>query len=232
MRPFQSIIFGAFLVLALSCRAVQQADAAANGSCESKSGTCGTSSEYTKFKEFEAMTDGWSETANKASKYDGFSVTTKTRTYKSKLTLAKHDILVENADASQIVDSFLNKWDKDPDAKEYKLVEKNGPTAVHYLRYAIPIPFVADRDILCKASSEEVAEGTFICIATVEHADQPEINKVVRMDMWVGGIVSKDGKNVKFTYYEYGDAYHALLNSFDASEVVDDMKEMVKEIQK
>lgn len=232
MRPFQSILVITSLILAISSSVVQHTDAAANGSCESNSGTCGTTAEFTKFKDFEAMTDGWAETANKDSKYDGFTVTTKTRTHEAKITLAKNTIILENAETSHIVDAFLDKWDKDPDASEYKLLEENCPTAVHYIRYSIPIPFVADRDIVCKATSEEVDEGTFICISTIEHAAKPEVKKIVRMDMWIGGVVSKVGDKVKFTYYEYGNAYHALLNSFDASEVVDDMKEMVQEIKK
>jgi hypothetical protein len=187
---------------------------------------------YAKFQSFEAMKDGWKDTDNKESKHNGFTLTSVTRPHEKKLTLAKHTVILENAEVSDIVSVFLDKWEDDEDAKEYKLIEKAGTSAVHYLRYKIPIPFVADRDMLCKCDSEEKDEGTFVYIASVEHPKQPEVKKVVRIKFFCYGVAKKDGSNVQFTYYESGDSGHTLLNQFDAKEVADDWTAMVKELKK
>jgi len=188
---------------------------------------------YAKFQSFEAMKDGWEETENKDTKAPGFTVTTVTRPHGgAKLVLAKHTIVLEKAEISQIASCFIDKWEHDEDAKEYKLIDKDDSSKTHYARFKIPIPFVSDRDILCKCGSEEKDDGTFIYTCSVDHPKQPAVKKVVRIDLVSVGLAVKNGDSVTFTYYEGGDSGNALLNAFDAKEVISDWTELVEEINK
>uniref|UniRef100_A0A7S2SFG2 START domain-containing protein n=1 Tax=Eucampia antarctica TaxID=49252 RepID=A0A7S2SFG2_9STRA len=187
--------------------------------------------DYTKLQGFMNMNDGWAATKNTDTKGDGFTVTTVTRTHE-KVPLSKSTIVLENVDVAKFAEAYLGSYDKDPDASEYKLVEKDDTSAVHYLRYKVPIPFVSDRDMLIKGTASDVPEGTFIFVGSTEHADKPEVKKVVRIKFWLGGLLVQDGSNAKFTVCQYSDAQQKMLNSFDPEDIINDMKNAFKMMKK
>ncbi len=175
----------------------------------------------------------WFQTNLKETAKTGYKVSAQTRPIVgTKMTLIAYDIVYEGAELEKVVASFTDHFALDTDLKEYKLIEKKENSAVHYCRYAIPIPFVSDRDVVTEISTEEVEGGTFVLTTDVEHADYPADPKLYRMTFWSGALLQQEGSNVRCTSFEYADAGHKFLNGFDASMTCGEIELIIKTMEK
>jgi len=173
----------------------------------------------------------WSDTQLKDTVKGGFKITCQIRPIE-KTTLISTEAVITDADVSDVEAAFVDHYDLDEDSKDYKMVEKKENSAIHYSRYAVPIPFVADRDILLETTVEEVSDGRFVFSRDTVHADKPETRKIVRMKYWNGAFLQQDGNDVKLTSFEYANAGHTLLNGFDAASSIDELEMVIQKMKK
>ena len=189
---------------------------------------------YKKFTEYknEDKSDkalNWSQTKLNNTAKDGYKVSASTRPIEgTKMTLISYDIVYEGAELDKVVAAFVDHFAVDTDLKEYKLVEKKEKSAVHYCKYAIPIPFVSDRDIVTEISQEEVEGGIFCMTVNTDHADHPADPKLYRMEFWSGALLQQEGSDVRCTSFEYADAGHKFLNGFDAGMTTGEIELIIK----
>ena len=134
----------------------------------------------------------------------GFCITCHTRKHQN-TDLIRSSINFENTSIENVAETLPDLMIKDPALKESRLIEKKEDgTLIYYLRFDIPIPFVADRDMVWLSKWEKMPDGTiFYSSQSTEHADAPLVPKVERYLYWSGIVLKQNGSNVSYQSYEF-----------------------------
>lgn len=148
--------------------------------------------------------DGWSEAINK----DGYIVHTKKTDNGLNCVRGQGPIGFSAAKVVEFISTDGNTTKYDSQYKEGKVIEDLGlgiNASIGYSRYK-GATLVSDRDFCMISATFKEDDGKYVIIATsVEHPDCPDVKKVVRADLIIGGWIitpdATDPENKCYAYY-------------------------------